>query len=223
MTNWSEVMGRVFETSWENFILFLPNLVIALFVFIVGWFAALALGKIVEGILYRLKFNVFFEGKQWEEAMKKADIRINPSEFLGSITKWIIFIVVIGWTVGILGISQFAEFMDDIIAYLPSVVAAMLIFVVAVMIGDFFSKMVVATTEKSKFPYAKTAGALAKVAIWVFAGFAIFVQLGIAKELLLAAFYGLIAFFALAGGLSFGLGGKEAAAKFIERIKKDLK
>jgi len=216
-------MGRVFETSWENFMLFLPNLIAALFVFIIGWFVAVGVGKIISGILYRLKFNDFFEEEKWEKAMDKADIRINPSEFLGSLTKWIIFIVVIWLTVGILGITQFADFMEEVIAYLPNVVAAMLIFVVAVMIGEFFAKMVVAATEKSDFPYSKTAGLIVKAAIWVFAGFAILVQLGIAKELLLALFYGMIAFFALAGGLSFGLGGKEAAGKFIERVKKSLK
>ncbi len=223
MTNWYDVMGRVFETFWENFMLFLPSLVAALFVFIVGWFVALAFGKVIAGILYRLKFNEFFEGEKWEKAMKKAEIKINPAEFLGNVIKWVIFIVVIWLTVGILGLDQFAHFMSDVVNYLPNVIVATLIFVVAVMIGEFFAKMVIATTERSDFPYAVTAGAMVKVAIWVFAGFAILVQLGIAKELLLASFYGMVAFFVIAGGISFGLGGKEAAAKFIDKMKKQVK
>ncbi len=223
MTNWYDVMGRVFETFWENFMLFLPSLVAALFVFIVGWFVALAFGKVTAGILYRLKFNDFFTGEKWEKAMDKAEIRINPSEFLGNVIKWVIFIVVIWMTVGILGLDQFARFMSDVVNYLPNVLVATLIFVVAVMIGDFLGKMVIAATERSDFPYAMTAGAMVKVAIWVFAGFAILVQLGIARELLLAVFYGLVAFFVIAGGLSFGLGGKDAATKFIDRMKKKIK
>ncbi len=223
MTNWYDVMGRVFETFWENFMLFLPSLVAALFVFIVGWFIALASGKIVAGLLYRLKFNEFFEGEKWEKAMQKAEIRLNPSEFLGNVIKWVIFIIVIWMTVGILGLSQFAEFMTDVVAYLPNVIVATLIFVVAIMIGDFLSKLVIAATERSDFPYSVTAGALVKVAIWVFASFAILVQLGIARELLLVAFQGLVYFFVIAGGLSFGLGGKDAATKFIDRMKKKIK
>ncbi len=223
MTNWYDVMGRVFESFWENFMLFLPSLVAALFVFIIGWFVALASGKIISGLLYRLKFNEFFEGEQWEKAMKKAEIRINPSEFLGNVVKWVIFVIVIWMTVGILGLQQFAIFMNAVVAYLPNVVVAALIFVVAVMIGDFLAKMVIAATEKSEFPYSLTVGAMVKVAIWVFAGFAILVQLGIARELLLAVFYGLVAFFVIAGGLSFGLGGQIAAAKFIDKIKKQVK
>lgn len=223
MTNWYDVMGRVFETFWESFMLFLPSLVAALFVFILGWFVALATGKVVAGILYRLKFNDFFEGDKWKSAMEKAEIRINPSEFLGNVVKWVIFIVVIWMTVGILGLDQFSQFMTEVVGYLPNVIVATLIFVVAVMIGEFFSKMVIAATERSEIPYARTIGALTKIAIWVFAGFAILVQLGIATELLLAAFYGIIGFFVLAGGLSFGLGGKDAASKLIERVKKSIK
>ncbi len=223
MTNWYEVMGRVFETFWENFMLFLPSLIAALFVFILGWFIALAVGKIIAGILYRLKFNEFFESEKWAKAMQKAEIRINPSEFLGDVIKWVIFIIVIWMTVGILGFTQFAEFMSDVVSYLPNVLIATLIFVVAVMIGEFLAKVVIAATEKSDFPYSKTAGVLVKIAIWVFAGFAIFVQLGIATELLLAVFYGMVAFLVIAGGLSFGLGGQEAAKKFIDRVKKMIR
>jgi len=223
MTNWYDVMGRVFETFWENFMLFLPSLVAALFVFIIGWFVALAVGKITSGILYRLKFNEFFESDKWKKAMEKAEININPSEFLGAIVKWVIFIVVIWLTVGILGLEQFSDFMASVVGYLPNVIVAALIFVVAVMIGDFLSKMVVAATERTEIPYAKTVGAMVKVAIWVFAGFAILVQLGIATELLLAAFYGIVAFLVIAGGISFGLGGQDAAKRLIDRVKKSMK
>ncbi len=223
MTNWYDVMGRVFETFWENFMLFLPSLIAALFVFILGWFIALAIGKLVAGILYRLKFNEFFAGDKWKKAMEKAEIRINPSEFLGAVTKWVIFLVVVWLTVGILGLEQFSEFMESVVGYLPNVIVAALIFVVAVMIGEFLSKMVIAATERSDVPYAKTLGVLVKVSIWVFAAFAILVQLGIAQELLVIAFQGIVAFFVIAGGLSFGLGGQEAAGKLIQRIKKSMK
>lgn len=223
MINWYDVTGRIFETFWENFMFFLPNLIAALFVFILGWFVALAVGKITAGLLYRLKFNDFFENEKWTKAMEKAEITINPSAFLGNVVKWVIFIIVLWMTVGILGFSQFANFMNDVVAYLPNVLIATLIFVVAVMIADFLGKIVIASTERSDFPYSKTAGMIVKVAIWVFAGFAILVQLGIATELLLTVFYGIVGFFVLAGGLSFGLGGKDVAEKVIEKAKKKIK
>ncbi len=223
MTDWNIVTGSSLEKLWENFILFLPEIFLALIILVIGWFFALAVGKITANILYRMKFNSFFEGEEWEEAFKKAEIKINPSDFIGSIVKWLLIIVVIWMTAERLAFHEFASLMGNIVGYLPSVIVAVLIFIVAVMVADFLSKMVMIATEKAEFPYAKTTGAIVKGSIWVFAAFAILIHLGIARDLLLALFYGIVAFLAIAGGLSFGLGGKEAAQKFIEDIKKKIK
>ncbi len=223
MTNWYSVTTNTFESFWEGFLYFLPSLVGAVVVFVLGWFFAVGMGKIISGGLHKVKFNSFFENKKWKEAMDRAEVRVDPSEFLGTLVKWILTIVVIWMTVEILGFNEFALFMKDVVAYLPNVIVAALIFVVAVMVADFLSKIVMATTEKVDFPYAKFTGVIIKTAIWVFALFAILIQLGIARELMLAMFYGLIALISLAGGLAFGLGGKDAATKMIEEMKKKLK
>jgi len=223
MTNWNIVTGSPIERFWENFILFLPELLLALIILVIGWFFALAVGKITSNILYRLKFNSFFEGEKWEEAFKKAEIKINPSEFIGSIVKWVLILVVLWLAAERLAFHEFAVLMNNIVGYLPNVIVAVLIFVAAVMVADFLAKMVMVATEKADFPYSKTTGAIVKVSIWFFAIFAILIHLGIASELLLALFYGIVAFLAIAGGLSFGLGGKDAAQKFIEEMKKKVK
>jgi len=216
-------MEEVFVNYWVNFMEFLPSLVLALFVFIVGWFVAIAVGKVIANLLYRLKFNDFFSGDKWEQAMKKADIKINPSGFLGDIIKWVVFIFVIWATLEVLEFNQFAEFMASVVAYLPNVVLAVAFFVVAVIVGEFLSKMSVAATERTDFPYSKTVGAIVKIAIWVIAAFAIFIQLDIAKDIVHTMFQGIMAFLVIAGGLSFGLGGQDAAKQFINKLKKMLK
>ncbi len=223
MVNLNNVMGELLESFITDFMTFFPKFIVALLIFVLGWFISLAAGKIFAGLLYRLKFNSFFTGEKWEKAMQKAEIRINPSDFLGDIVKWVIFIFIIWLTVGVLGLNQFANFMEDVVSYLPNVIIATLIFIVAVMISEFFAKMVIAATEKSEFPYPRSAGMIIKVAIWVFAGFAILVQLGIAEQLLLTVFQGIIAFLVIAGGLSFGLGGQDAAKQFIAKMKKMIK
>lgn len=223
MTDWYSITANTFESFWVGFLSFLPALVGAVAVFILGWFFAIGMGKITAGVLHKIKFNSFFENKKWKEAMDKAEMKVDPSEFLGTLVKWILTIVVIWMAVEILGFNEFALFMKDVVAYLPNVIVAALIFVVAVMVADFLAKIIMATTEKVDFPYAKFAGAIVKTAIWVFALFAILIQLGIARELMLAMFYGLIALVSLAGGLAFGLGGREAASEFIKDVKKKLK
>jgi len=211
------------EGFWESFLAFIPNLIGALIVFIIGWFFAVGVGKLVAGILTKLKFNSFFESESWLDAMEKADIELDVSQFIGAIVKWILIIVALWLSVDILGFTQFAELMEEIVAYLPNVIVAALIFVVAVMVADFLSKIIVATTEKADFVHTQLAGAIVKWAIWLFAIFAILIQLEIASELLETLFQGLVYMIAIAGGLAFGLGGKDAAANMIKKMKDSFK
>ena len=223
MDNLNDVVGGLVASFIEGAYNFVPSFVFALLIFVVGWFASLAIGKIFATLLYRLKFNSFFTGDKWEEAMKKAEIRTNPSEFLGDIVKWLVFIIIIWMAVGTLGLEQFADFMESIVNFLPSVAISILIFIAAVMIGDFLTKIVIAATEKSEFPYPKTAGLLVKTFIWGFAAFAILVELNFMSELLVVLFQGIVAFLVIAGGLSFGLGGQDAAKQLIKKVKKVIK
>ncbi len=211
------------ETFWESFLSFLPSLFGAILVFIIGWFFAVGVGKLVAGILTKLKFNSFFESESWTNAMEKADMELDVSQFIGAVVKWILIIVVLWISVDILGFSQFAEIMEEIVAYLPNVIVAALIFVVAVMVADFLSKIMVAATEKADFVHTGLAGAIVKWGIWLFAIFAILIQLGIASELLVTLFEGLVYMIAIAGGLAFGLGGKDAAKEMISKMKNSFK
>ncbi len=211
------------EGLWVSFLMFIPDLVGALLIFIIGWFFAVGVGKLITGILTKLKFNSFFESESWEEAMEKAEVKLNMSEFLGSIVKWIIILVVLHLSVGVLGFEQFEELMGRIVGYLPNVIVAALIFVAAVMVADFLSKIMVAATEKADFAHTSLMGAIVKGAIWIFAIFAILIELGIAEELLTTLFEALVYMIAIAGGLAFGLGGKDVAKKTIEKMKNNLK
>ncbi len=223
MVDFTGITQQKLAEFWDAFIGFLPNITGALIVLIIGWIAAIAIGKIIAGILYRLKFNEPFKGEKWDKAMEQASIDINPSDFLGKVAKWITFILVIWIVVDILKLEKVSDFVENIVAYIPNVVAATIILIIAVMIGEVLSKLVVATAGKSEFPYSKLSGTVVKVSVWVFATIAILIQLGIAEELLMVLFSGIVAFLVIAGGIAFGLGGKDAAAKLIEDIKKSMK
>ena len=211
------------ETFGQTFLGFLPSLLGAIFIFIIGWFFAVGVGKLVSGILTKLKFNSFFESESWADAMEKADIELNMSEFIGAVIKWILIIVVLWMSVAALEFDQFAEIMEQIVGYLPNVIVAALIFVIAVIMADFLSKIMVAATEKADFVHTGLVGVIVKWGIWLFAIFAILIQLGIAEELLITLFEGLVYMVAIAGGLAFGLGGKDAAREVISKMKSSFK
>lgn len=221
--NWTENTVLALGNLWQGFIQFIPSLIGALIVFIVGWFVAVGLGKLVSEVLNRIKFNQLFESSSWKKAMDKAELKVSPSDFVGSIVKWVFIIVILQVAVGILGWVGFEDILSRVTTYLPNVVLAALIFVVAVIVADIVAKVVVIATEGANFVYSHIAGEIVRWSIWVFAILVILHQLGVAQPLIETLFTGLVAVLVLAFGLAFGLGGKDTAAAFLEDLRKKLK
>lgn len=205
-------------------VLFLLKFIPALIVFIIGWFIAAGVGKIVTEILKKLKLDKLFESTGWKEAMDKAEIKTTISEFTGNLCKWILIIVFLAISSQIIGVERFSAFLfDGIIPWLPNLLVAVLILVATVIIAHFAEKMVKVSAGGAKVDYANLAGAIVKWSIWLFGIFAILSQLGIAEKIVLSLFQGIMALIAIAGGLAFGLGGKDFAADILKSLKEKMK
>jgi small-conductance mechanosensitive channel len=221
---WAEATTLALSKLWEGFWAFVPNLIGALMVFIIGWVVAQGIGKLAAEILNRIKLNQFFERTSWKTALEKAELKVNPSEFIGAIIKWILMIVFLLAAMEILGLVEFADFLKGILAYLPNVVIAILISVVTVIVVDIVEKIIRATVEGIKVGYGHLVSTIVKWSIWVFAILAILQQLKFEVanwifELLKIVFIGIVAMAAIA----FGLGGKEVAAEILQDLRKKLK
>jgi hypothetical protein len=223
MYNWIQITGEVFNDLWIGLLNFIPSLIIAIIIFIVGYFIAVGTGKIITKILKKLKIDKVFEKESWKQILTKADLKIDVSGFIGVIVKWILVIVFLMIAVEILGLDEFAFFLRDILIYLPNVIIAALIFVIAVIIIDITDKIVRVSVEGIKVGYGQAVSAIIRWSIWAFAILAILHQLGIAPEFMAALFYGIIAMLAISFGLAFGLGGRDVAAEILQDLKKNLK
>lgn len=223
VTDWSLITFQALESLWQGFILFLPKLIGVLLALLIGWFVAVWVGKLVTEILKRLKFNRIFEKGAWKEALEKAEFKVDASGFVGAVVKWILFIVVLQIVAGILGWTDFAVLLGKMIAYLPNVIVAVLIFVVAIIIADIVEKIVRAAVESARVGYGGMVGVIVKWSIWIFAILAILIQLGVAKELVLVLFQGIVALIVISAAIAFGLGGKEVASEILQDLRKKLK
>jgi len=223
VTNWLDTTVIALKSLWLGFIEFIPSLIGALIVFIIGWVVALAIGKLVAEILKKIRFNQIFEKGGWKSALEKADIKADASDFIGSIFKWVLMIVFLAAAIEILGFNQLTLFLTaDVLPYLPNVIVAAFIFVVAVVIADILEKVVRATVEGIKVGYGSMVGAIVKWSILVFAILTILYQLGIGTVFMADLFKGIVAMIVIAVGLAFGLGGKEVAAEIIRDAKNKL-
>ena len=221
--DWYSVTIQALQNLWQAFISFIPVLIGAIIVFVIGWFISVGVGKLVTEILKKIKFNQIFEKEGWKTALSRAEIKVDAAAFIGAIMKWILVIVFLLAAVEILGLNQFAGLLKSILNYLPNVVVAALIFVVTVILVDIVEKVVRAAVESIRVGYGQIVSAVIKWSIWVFAIIMILYQLGIGRPFMETLFTGLVAMLVLALGISFGLGGKEVAAEILQDLKRKLR
>jgi hypothetical protein len=223
VADWATVTIEALQNLWQGFLQFIPALLGAIIVFAIGWFISVGIGKLISEILRRIKFNRIFEKGTWKDALQKAEFKVDASEFVGVVIKWVLVMVFLLAAVEILGLSEFAGFLTAVLAYLPNVVVAVFIFVVAVIIADILEKIVRAAVESTKVNYGHIVGVIIRWSIWIFAILAILIQLQVAPSLINTLFIGLVGVIVISAGLAFGLGGKEIATEILRDLYRKLK
>jgi len=210
----------------QGFVVFVANLVLAIIVFVVGYLISVGVGKVITEILKSIKFNKLFEKEGWKKALQRANVEVNPSEFIGAIFKWVLVILSLLIAVDILRLTSFAGFLTQVLNYLPNVIVAVMVFIVAIIISDVVEKVVRVTAERLKVGYGYIAASIVKWAIWVFVFFLILDQLLpsslLIKTLYSSIVYGIVGAIALGVGLAIGLGGKDTAAKIISDMHRKI-
>lgn len=218
--NWGEIFTSSLQGLWVGFVNFVPSLILAIIIFIVGWAIGSIVGKAIAQVVNALKVNKLFESMGFKDALAKGGFRLDIGMFLGEIVKWFIVVVFLMTALEILGLNQVNNFLQNVVlGYLPQVFIAAIILVIATVVSDAVRRVVEGSAKAMGVRSARMAGAVAKWAIWIFAFIIVLSELGIAPAFMQILFTGIIAMLAIAGGLAFGLGGKEAAAKAIEKVK----
>lgn len=227
VSDWYLVTITALQDLWQGILGFIPTLVVALAVFVFGWFVSYGLGRLVAEVLKKLNFNRLFEKGVWKGALEKAEIKVDAAEFIGAIFKWILVLVFLMASVEILGLPGFTNFLNDVLGYLPNVMVAVLIVVAAAILADILEKLVRAAIESIGVGYGHFAGTIVKWSIWGFAILAILRQLLIVPEfaetLFNATVYGLVAAVVIPFSIAFGLGGKDVAAEILRDLQRKLK
>lgn len=208
---------------WYGFINFVPGLLLAIIIFLIGWVLGSIIGKAIAQVISALKLDKLFESAGAHDMMDKIGIKLNIGKFFGVIVKWFIIIVFLMASLQIVGLTQVNDFLrTTVLLYLPKVIIAAIVLIISTILADAMKNIVIVSSKAANISSANMLGAVTKYAIWGFAFIIALSELGIATYFMQVLFMGLIVMLALAGGLAFGLGGKEAASRAIENISKDL-
>jgi len=220
---WGDVLIASFQELWSGVVTFVPQLVIALVVFIIGWVIAVALGKIVSQLVKSLRVDSALRGLGAEAPLSRAGLRLDSGAFVGGLVRWFFILVFLFASIDVIGLDQVTEFLRSVVlTYIPQVIVAAFILLVAALLADVVHRVVAGSARAAHIPSAGFLGGVAKWSIWIFAILAALFQLGIAGVFIQTLFTAFVAMLAIAGGLAFGLGGRDAASRFLEKLRADI-
>lgn len=216
--NWGAVFTQSLQGVWYGVIDFVPNLIIAIVIFAVGWILASLIEKLVESLFRAFKIDAALKSAGLEDIVKRAGHNLNSGRFVGALIKWFVIVVFLIASFDILHLTEVNMFLKDVVlSYLPQVIIAVLVLMVAVVVAEAVQKLVIASARAAHVKSAVILGKTAKWAIWIFAILTALYHLGIAPALVQTLFMGIVVAAALAAGLAFGLGGKEVAGRMLEK------
>lgn len=217
-------LSDAFSALLVGVIAFLPKLLVAIVLVILGWLIGAALSSLISKVFRALKVDSALEAAGAKQLVNRAGFGLNTGRFIGELVKWFVVLVSVIAALSIMGLTEVTLFLQGIvIGYLPQVIAAVLILVVAIVVAEVMRKAVIASAKAAGIRKAGFLGSVTKWAIWIFAVLAALFQLNIAATFIQTLFTGAVVAFSLALGLSFGLGGRDAAKDAIENMRNEMR
>jgi len=206
----SSVTGQIFS--------YLPKFIAGLIILFIG----LIVGSLVKDIV-KIIFK-YFRLEKWLEAaglVKDEEIRIWP-DLLAELVRWVTIFIFLMSTFEIWSIPKVGDVLNQLLAFLPSVLVAVVIGWAGLVAGRFAFDIVRHGVRGLDSQESLILANVAKYAIIFFTALIILSHLGVAAELIKILFTGIVGMLALAFGLAFGLGGQEEAKEILKRLRKKL-
>lgn len=222
---WGEVFASSLQNIWSvSAEFFFLKLIPAIIIFILGWVIGQVIETAIKELFKAVKIDNLADKVGLHDTFKKADWDISVGGVVGGALKWLLVIVVLGVSLNLVGLPQVGEFFSAfILGYLPNVIIAVFILVIAAYGSHFVGKLVSGSSKLAGVKGGDMIASLSRYAIWVFAFILAFDHLEILPGFSTIILSGFVAMIAIAAGLAFGLGGRDAAARAIESIGHQMK
>ncbi len=223
-TTWADVLNQSFQSMFYGLMTYLPNLIVAIIIFVVGWLIGAGIGRVVAQIVGSLRLDQALRAAGAERLLERAGFTLSSGNFLGLLVKWFFIIVFLVASLNVLHLNQVNIFLRDVVlGYLPQVIVAVLILLAAAVLAEVAHRVVSGSAKAARLASANFLGTVARWSIWVFAILAALNQLQVAPVFVQTLFTGIVIAISLAIGLSFGLGGQQAASRYLEHVREQIK
>ncbi len=221
---WMSVLEQSFYNMLLGTVSFLPNLLFAVIICVLGWIAGVWLGWVVAEIARVIQVDRALRAAGFGEVVSRAGFNLNAGVFVGALVKWFVILVFLLTSLQVMGLGQVTFFLQQVIVgFLPQVIVAVFIILVAAVVAQVAGGVVTGSARAAGIAGAGVAGTIARWAIWIFAILAALEQLNIAQTILQTLFTGFVVAISIAFGLAFGLGGQDEAKRFLEHTREEMK
>lgn len=213
--DWGDAVMVSITNALSTFIAAIPKIIGFVLILIIGWIVASLLSKAVAALLRTVKFNELAQKAGFADFVEKMGVGTDSSGFIALVTKWFVRLITLVVAFDALGLPAVSDVLRELLLWLPNLVVALVILVIGGLAANALSGLVRGATARSELGNPELLASIAKIAVWAFAIVVAINQIGIASSLVNTLFMATVGAVALAIGLSFGLGGRETAAKII--------
>ncbi|MGI8836457.1 MAG: mechanosensitive ion channel family protein [Pyrinomonadaceae bacterium] len=214
----SDAIWYSFTNALNSFMSFLPALVGAIIVLIIGWIISGFLAKLIVKALNMIGFERAVQNSGISDFIRRSGTKWTTSQMIGEMIKWFIRLIFIQAAANILRMPQLTTIINSIVLFIPNLVVALVIVVIGSLIAKFLSGAVRASVSEMGVGSPNLLATLTQYAVIGFAVIAAANQIGVAAVVVNTLFIGFVAAIALAVGLALGLGGREVGAQITQSL-----
>jgi hypothetical protein len=194
---------------------FIPRLVFASLVFLVGWLLGGMAKSLVRSALKAIKLDKLTKDSAVEKFLKRAEIRFKVEEIIGGIFRWIIIYIFLIASVNIIGLTTVSQFLTNLLSYLPRVISASIILALGILVAGLVESLVKSAIASVDPATGRLVGKVSSYAVVIFALLAAIGELGIAQSYINILLIGFVATLSIGLGLAFGLGAKDVVSEVL--------
>jgi hypothetical protein len=199
----------------EELVRLAPALIGAALVLLAGYILARQVERWVDQLLKRIDFNRMAAEGGIAEAVDRARPHLDPVHAVGKLLFWLVMLVVILLASAALGMESINQMFGLMLSFIPTLIAGIVIVILGIIVGEFVRGLILASAGRVEG--VPMVAKLAKTAVVIIAVFMALQQVGVAEEIVTAAFILIMGAIALASGLAFGLGNRDLAGEITRK------
>lgn len=220
---WGTEVRDSLQILWDRIVDFAPNMVGAVVIALVGGIIAIILGYVVTAILKAVRLQSLSDQSKFSDVLKKAKLPTDISEIAGTFTRWVVVLAFLIPAAIVLKVDGVANFVEGILAYIPRVLAVVILVLFAYQIIEAVAKLTKAAASSLGSTIGNLSASTVRWAMYISIAITAMFALGVPREFTVILFIGLVSALALGTGLALGMGGKDHMNDLVKRLRDEFR